>query len=472
MLERKGRRAVAAGVAVLLAAAIPGAASASTQQPAQQASTIQGQTTAIQGRSATTAAQTPATSQFKANSGETVTSLHTDVARGTLLQAHGTRKACPLCDALVVTTTRTASTPLSSAAPAGYGPADLTAAYDLPATSKSTATIAIIDAGVDGTLAADLAAYRKAYGLPACTAANGCLKLEDYTGGRQPAPQSSGPGADLEEQVALETSLDMDMASAACGTCHLLEISVPWQDGEDDNDVTTGDFAQAVGTAIAAHASAVSISYGYTADVTNTHGADLAALDRKGVAIVASTGDSGFNGGIHQSWPSDLPSVVAAGGVTLPATGAPTAWYAAGSGCETAFAAADGQPAKDAAACGRHRAAADVSADADPATGVAVYDTYAPSSGFPLDWLIIGGTSASAPYLAGLYARAGHLATVEGPDTLYRAAAGDFTDITSGSNEELHECASYPGVSASLCNAGKGWDGPTGLGQPHGLGAF
>ncbi len=101
-----------------------------------------------------------------------------------------------------------------------------------------------------------------------------------------------------------------------------------------------------------------------------------------------------------------------------------------------------------------------------------MYDTYAPSSGEPNDWTIVGGTSASAPYIAGLYARAGHLASVQGPNTLYKASSSDFADITSGNNETYHSCASYPGVSRSLCNAGPGWDGPTGIGVPHGLGAF
>jgi hypothetical protein len=113
-----------------------------------------------------------------------------------------------------------------------------------------------------------------------------------------------------------------------------------------------------------------------------------------------------------------------------------------------------------------------VSADADPATGLAVYDTYAPSSGEPDDWTIVGGTSASAPYIAGLYARAGHLASVQGPNTLYKAPPSDFTDITSGNNEDFHQCADYPGIGRSLCNAATGWDGPTGIGMPHGLGAF
>lgn len=407
-----------------------------------------------------------------ANSGEPVAQINQEVRTASLLRTHGVRRVCPHCDAQIVTTQPGSSTPLSSSRPAGYGPADLRAAYRLPATSSSTATIAILDAGVDGNLANDLATYRSTFGLPACTADSGCLRLENYIGGPQPAPQTAGAGAAAEEQLAAETSLDVDMASAACPSCHLLEISLPWQDGLDDNDVSTGDVATAVNTAVAAGAAVISISYGYTADVTNTHGADLAAFNRKGVAITVSTGDAGFNGGVHQDWPSDLPTVISVGGTTLPASGKETAWTLAGSGCETAFPAATGQPATVTAACGNHRASADISADADPNTGLAVYDSYAPSTGNPYDWTIAGGTSASAPFIGGLFARAGRLAAVNGPNTLYRAPSADFNDITSGNNELRQQCGSYPGVSRSVCDAGPGWDGLTGLGTPHGLGAF
>jgi hypothetical protein len=398
--------------------------------------------------------------------------LRQEVRAASVLHDHGVRDVCPRCDAEVVTTESGSRTPVSTTAPAGYSPAELATDYSLPATSTSTRTIAIIDAGVDPTLASDLATYRSTFTLPACTVANKCLRTENYDGGPQPAPQTGGEGAYVEEQVGVETSLDVDMASAACPTCHVLEISVPWQDAEDDNDVSTADFAAAVHTAVAAKAAVVSISYGFSADVTNTRGADRAAFAHPGVPITVSTGDDGFNGGVHQDWPSDLPTSIAVGGTTLTGPGKETAWYAAGSGCETAFPAANGQPASVTSACGRHRAAADVSADADPATGVAVYDTYAPDSGEPADWIIVGGTSASAPYVGGLYARAGKLTSVEGPNTLYAAPAKDFNDVTSGNNEALHNCADYPGVDKSLCNAGPGWDGPTGLGTPHGLAAF
>lgn len=455
------------GVAVLLAGSLLAAGLGSSAALADGASPA-----TAPAASPTPTPSGPAPATGTANSGESVARVHQQVTSGTLLAHHGVREVCPRCDARIVTETAGKNTPLRSAAPAGYGPADLRTAFGLPATSSSTRTIAIIDAGVYPTLEKDLATYRKTFGLPACTTASGCLTLENYTGGRQPALQKGAQGAYIEEEVAVETALDLDMAAAACPSCHLLEISVPWQDAQDDNDVSTGDFATAVQTAVAAKASAISMSYGFSADVQNTHGADLTALDQKGIAITASTGDSGFNGGIHQSWPSDLPSVISVGGITLPATGAASAWYAAGSGCETNFSAATGQPAAVTAACGGHRAAADISAVADPATGVAVRDTYAPSSGEPNNWIVVGGTSASAPYVAGLFARAGHLAAVDGPKSLYQAPAADFTDVTSGNNEAYHQCATYPGVSTSLCNAGPGWDGPTGLGVPHGLGAF
>lgn len=408
----------------------------------------------------------------RANSGEPVVQLFDDVRTGSLLEGHGTHNVCKYCDAEVVTVKPGSSKPLSAPLPAGYGPADLATAYDLTASSTSRATIAIINAGVDANLASDLATYRSTYGLPACTVASGCLKLENYTGGPQPAPQTSAPGEYTEEGVGVETSLDMDLASAACGSCRLLEISVPWQDADDNDDVSTRDFATAVDTAVASGASAVSISYGYLVDSTDTQGFWLGSLDHPGVAIAAATGDAGFTGGIHANWPAALPTVTAVGATSLPAKGPETAWSQSGSGCEIDFRSANGQTQAATAACGGRRADADVSSVGDPATGLAVYDTFAPSDDIPGDWMIVGGTSAAAPFIAGLYARAGHLGAVDGPNTLYRAPAADFNDVLSGNNEVYNRCSSFPDSSPVVCNAGAGWDGPTGLGTPHGLGAF
>jgi subtilase family serine protease len=398
--------------------------------------------------------------------------LHQQVMNGTLLANHGVKAIGGRSLGQIVTTAKGSTTPLSTALPAGYGPADLASHYAITGTSTATTTIAILDAGVDPNISSDLATYRSTYGLPACTTANGCLKLVNFNGGAQPAPQRSGNGANIEEQIAVETSLDMDLASAACPSCHLLEVSVPFTAGVTDSNTSTGEFAQGVATAAGLGAKAISISYGYTETAGNTSGTTLANMNKPGVAITVSTGDSGFNGGTHQDWPSNLPTVIAVGGTTLPASGAETAWSGGGSGCETAFARATGQPAAVTALCANHRAAADVSADADPNTGVAVFDTYAPFTHQPLNFIVVGGTSASAPYISGLFARAGVASTVNGPNTLYASATTNFHDVTSGSNQQANRCSSFPTISQKICTAGVGYDGPTGIGSPHGLGAF
>jgi hypothetical protein len=121
--------------------------------------------------------------------------------------------------------------------------------------------------------------------------------------------------------------------------------------------------------------------------------------------------------------------------------------------------------------CGGHRASADVAAVADPSTGVATYDSYAPSSGTPADWTVAGGTSAGSPFVAGLYARGGALANVLGPNTLYSAPSSEFIDVTLGQNSPPAFCQGES-EAPQMCKAGPGWDGPTGLGAPSGLGAF
>jgi hypothetical protein len=426
---------------------------------------------------ATAQSATPAAPSAAAQAAQ----LHQQVMDGTLLSDHGTRPVCAHCQSVVITQSKDSSKPLSTALPSGYGPADLASAYKITGGSTATTTIAIIDAGVDGSLAADLATYRSTYGLPACTTASGCLKLENYTGGAQPAPQKSGQGAQAEEEIAVETALDMDMASAACPSCHLLEVSTPWGDGVNDGTTSENDFSKAVATAVSAGAKAVSISYGYTPNATTTSGTDLADFNHPGVAIEVSTGDSGFNGGTHTSWPSDLPYAIGVGGTQLTKSGSSwteKAWGvdsgngAAGSGCDTYFKAANGQPAAVTKACNNHLATASVSADASPATPLAIYDTYAPYSHQPNNWTVVGGTSASSPYVAGLFARAGVPSTLLGPNTLFAAAASNFRDITSGNNEVSDSCSNYTGLNKSVCNAGTGWDGPTGIGSPQGLGAF
>jgi hypothetical protein len=227
-----------------------------------------------------------------------------------------------------------------------------------------------------------------------------------------------------------------------------------------------------VNTAAKLGASSVSMSYQYPSDHTVEYGQAGRDLFHPGMAVLASSGDGGYEGDQHGGWPANLPWVVSVGGTSLYQTAdgyVNQAWSGAGSGCETDLPAAIGAPASVSANCGGHRASSDVSAVADPSTGVAVFDTYAPYSGQPLNWISVGGTSASSPFIAGLYARGGHLSQVMGPNTVYGAAPGAFTDVAFGQNAPVRACTP---AEIALCVSGKGWDGPTGVGVPNGLAGF
>jgi subtilase family serine protease len=407
--------------------------------------------------------------------------IHAELVSGQLLARHGQTPVCTLpqlpCLAEAVTTTPGSTTALSTSAPAGYGPANLAAAYELPPASVGVkGTIALIEADAYPNLESDLATYRAQYGLPPCTTANGCLTVADYHGG-PPLPASGSPQIQSEEEeAAFETALDVDMASAACPHCRVTEIQAPPTRPLSMADNET-NFGTAVDTAVKLGANAVSISYGFLPTPTGESGAAAHSLFHPGVAVVASSGDAGAIVVGQNYWPQNLPWVVSAGGTSLLPTNAGAtrfteqAWGDSGSGCETDVASAIGQPSAVSANCDGHRAGSDISADADPNTGVAIYDTYAPASHQPVDWTILGGTSASSPYLAGLYARGGQTARVIGPNTLYAAPPSAFNDITFGQNAPLNRCQNA-GRPVVLCDAGQGWDGPTGLGSPNGLAPF
>jgi hypothetical protein len=104
------------------------------------------------------------------------------------------------------------------------------------------------------------------------------------------------------------------------------------------------------------------------------------------------------------------------------------------------------------------RTIGDVSADADPATGVAVYG---PNSSGISTWLKFGGTSVSAPLVGGIFGANG--GAVDAASTIY-ADPGELFDVTSGNNGTCDP--------AYLCTGEVGYDGPTGLGTPNGIGAF
>ncbi|MDD1060460.1 S53 family peptidase [Streptomyces cocklensis] len=327
-----------------------------------------------------------------------------------------------------------------AAIPSGYGPSELRSAYAIPETGGSDATVAVVDAYDNPDAEADLATYREQYGLPACTTDNGCFRKVGQSGGSAlPAPD---PG------WAEEISLDVDMVSAVCPACHILLV-------EADTSAMT-DLGESVNTAVSLGAKYVSNSYGggeSGADTTY----DTQYFDHPGVAITVSSGDAGY--GVE--YPAGSQYVTAVGGTSLRQDGSSrgwtdTVWGGAGSGCS----AYDPKPGwqQDGECAGR--TVADVSAVADPATGVAVYDTYGNDSG----WEVFGGTSASAPIIASLYALAGTPSDGSYPASFPYAHTDALDDAVSGTNGE---CA-----GSYLCTGSAGYDGPTGLGTPNGVAAF
>ena len=319
--------------------------------------------------------------------------------------------------------------------PSGYGPSDLRSAYKVTGSGLPTYTIAIVDAYGYPNAEADLATYRAQYGLPACTTANGCFKKVNQTGGS--ASPRTDTGWDQEQ------ALDLDMASAMCPGCHIMLVQA--------TSASFGDLAAAVNYA-AAHAQAVSNSYGGGESGSNSY---ESAYNHSGVAITVSSGDSGY--GVQ--FPASSPHVTAVGGTSLTRSSGSrgwneVVWSGAGSGCSAIYAKPTWQTDGN---CAR-RTVADVSAIADPNTGVAVYG---PTSSRRSGWMVFGGTSVASPLIAGVYgANGGTAAYGSNP----YGNLGGLNDVTSGSNGSCG--GSY------LCNGAVGYDGPSGLGTPNGTTAF
>jgi subtilase family serine protease len=339
--------------------------------------------------------------------------------------------------------------PQVMAGPTGLGPSQIQSAYKLAGLSSGGKTVAIVDAYNDPKAASDLAKFRSTYGLPACTTANGCFKQVNEKGAASPLP--SGDYGWAEEE-----SLDLDAVSSACPDCKILLVEA--------SSANTADLVAAEDTAAkATGVASVSNSWGGSEDSSilgeDTH------FNHPGVAITASSGDNGYG----VSWPASSQYVTGVGGTTLTTASnargwSETAWSGAGSGCS----AYEPKPAwqKD-SGCAK-RTVADVSAVADPNTGVAVYDSNC--TGFNLylgqcfaGWGVVGGTSASSPLVAAVYALAGNGSSVNYGSTPYSHPTS-LNDVTTGSNGSCG--GSY------LCTGVPGYDGPTGLGTPNGTGAF
>lgn len=366
----------------------------------------------------------------------------------------------------------------------GYYPVDLLSAYGLAgaaahmAPGPSAPTVVVVSAFDDPNAASDLTAYRASLsaakdpntGLtndaipPLCSTSTttDCVtftKLDQSGGTSFPSPDAGW---------AVETSIDLDMVSAVCPVCNITLV-----------EATTnlfGNFVQAAKEAKSLNPTVVSNSYAVPEGAPESQ-LDYVYSAGPSTAITAGSGDHGFG----TAYPSAAPNVTAVGGTSLTHTGTGTSlvwnpqtvWSGAGSGC-TAYESmpawqADPNVYSLAATCTK-RQVADVAAVADPATGVAVYDTYGQTG-----WLVQGGTSVGTPILAAAYGlAAGNGAFAPSPSALYVDAGGSQIGPTPGlvpvASGSSGSCGNY------LCDAAhalpSGYNGPAGLGTLNGISAL
>jgi hypothetical protein len=432
----------------------------------------------------------------------------------------------------------------------GLRPQDLHSIYQLPTTTTvaSTQTIALVDAYNDLTAEADLNLYSKEFGLSelaACTAGetDECFEQVNQNGetGKPPFPAST-KAREAEEAVCKskavskrsqeakeaackeveeadgwseEISLDIEVSHATCQSCKIVLVEA--------NLALFTDLEEAEKTAARLGATEISNSWGGPEQGVTPRLDDESPFNDPGTVITAAAGDDGYLDwdAEHEEergfadYPASSPHVVAVGGTRLQSgetwagetvwndggmsEGAPNGYGAGGSGCSVALAAPIWQQSTsdwESVGCGEDRAVADVSADADPYTGIAMYDStaeckYAEGGAlYETHWCTIGGTSLASPLIASVFALAGGAGGVAYPaETLYENEIehpASLHDITSGSNgscaaqfdeedglsgctvlQEAADCS-----EEAICLAREGYDGPTGVGTPNGIAAF
>lgn len=393
----------------------------------------------------------------------------------------------------------------------GLTPYDLATAYGFSSTTSTAQVVAIVDAYNDPNIAADLATFDTEYGLAACTVANGCLKIVNQTGGTTlPANDTTG--------WASEISLDVEAVHSVCQKCKIILVEA--------NSNSNADLGTAENEAVTLKATEVSNSWGGPEAPLDT--TLEAAFNHPGIVLVASAGDDGYYTFDKLAMtnmpntPAAYNTVVAVGGTSLYLgqtavrqnetvwndNGTKDYWEksfgtplgATGGGCSTIIPARAWQSNLSnwsKAACGTHRLVSDVSAVGDYLTGFDIYISYDCGGACSTGWQTIGGTSLSAPIISAMFALAGGNHGVAYPALLLYGHLGGASlyNVTSGGNgwcggegaaacgnpntmgDGVLDCdypptGSTPAAGDVACDAGPGFNGPTGVGTPNGLGAF
>jgi subtilase family serine protease len=340
--------------------------------------------------------------------------------------------------------------PKAAVVPVGYGPAQLRGAYGLSsAVASGSPILAIVDAYDHPNIKSALDKYSSTFGIPTLPTCAGSVKGSSVPCFKKLNQRGSTSYPSVNAGWALEISLDVEVAHATCQNCKILLV-------EADSS-SYANLMAAVDQAVAQGATYISNSYGSAEFPTETN--YDSHFNKPGLVFTFSSGDNGYG----SSYPAASRYVTAVGGTTLTlgsgnTYGSETAWSGAGSGCSAYEAKPSWQLDRGCA----NRIIADVSADADPVTGAAVYDSvrYQGKSG----WFKVGGTSLAAPLIAGVYALAGNVGPTTFGASVPYGNADSLHDVISGSN------GSCGGIY--LCTALRDYDGPTGLGSPNGISAF
>ena len=377
------------------------------------------------------------------------------------LQANTNQRLLPVCAQTtgphcgVLVQSDGAGHPQWSKSPVGFGTTDLESAYGVSAEVQNQGsgnTVALVEAYDDANAQSDMNVYRSEYGLPSCTSSSGCFEKLNESGQSSPL----APKEPANSGWAEETSLDLDMIATACPLCNIVLV--------EGNSPSTQDLYTAEGAA--ASLNPIVVSNSWEVSENSKEAANDHLFSSPNTTFVFSSGDYKYAKGAQ--YPASSPNVVSVGGTILQ-TASGTArgwsesvWPGTSSGCSKYESRPAWQSSSLAPSCPNARVDTDISAVAQ---GVAVYDTARSAVQkvlHPGGWEELAGTSVAAPLVAGLIALSG---SVIHPQDLYSKSASDFNDVTSGHNGS---CGKSSKSTYVLCNAGPGWDGPTGLGTPAG----
>jgi hypothetical protein len=368
---------------------------------------------------------------------------------------------------------------------ATYSPAQIRAAYRLPALPAAGATptatqaaqlgagqtIYIVNAHNNPNVVAELAAFNQKFGLPTCTtraiattaplplaraATNGCDFSVVYS---TPAGGMTTTVPTYNAGWATETALDVQWAHATAPLARIVLIQA--------GDASVNSLVGAIKLANAMGPGVVSMSFG--ALEGNWTAAVDSAFAAPNMTYLAATGDSGA----AVAWPSVSPKVIAVGGTTLTYSGSgnrsEVVWSGTGGGI-SAYTPTPSYQTSSVPGLGTvaRRAVADVAFNADPASGqyVAVIN---PGS-TTVNWMSVGGTSLSTPQWAGLIAMANAVRATVGKTALgaaHSALYGQISTVPGTYASAFSDITQAANGTCLLCTARAGYDVPTGLGTPH-----